>query len=114
LLGPLEFYRSTRVRRRYRYSARQVFWLPLSSGDLPIPLIRNSGHPGPAEFPGNGRQGRVTAAGPPPIHTGFPIKCKHLAELIDHFVNEPRNPVNIYMARGRIGHPMIDKADRIV
>ena len=62
--------------------ARQVFWLPRSPGDLPIPLSRNSGHSGPGEFPGAWHRGGVTAAGPPPIFTGFPIKRMHLAEIM--------------------------------
>lgn len=55
-------------------AARQVFWLPRLSGSLPISLMRESGVQKPNRFPFLFEKGGVTAAGPLPVYTGFPIK----------------------------------------
>ena len=85
-------------------SPRQVFWLPRPFGSLPVTMLRNSGVQRPKGFPARGFrrlntaaaavltadclskrpvgsinhqtwcEGRVTAAGPLPTQTGFPIK----------------------------------------
>ena len=52
----------------------QVFWLPRPSSDLPIPMHWNSGTKMLKEFPFPQREDGVTAAGPLPSLTGFPIK----------------------------------------
>jgi len=59
--------------------ARQVFWLPRPFSNLPIPIDRNSGLRGRkgSLFVFNKKSG-VTAAGPLPVLTGFPIKLAHL------------------------------------
>ena len=62
---------------------RQVFWLPRLLSGLPISLRRNSGAPGRAGLLSLREKGGVTAAGPLPIHTGFPIKPEwHLKPLL--------------------------------
>jgi hypothetical protein len=57
-----------------QYGLRQVFWLPRPSSSLPLPLIRESGKLKPNRFPFFFEKGGVTAAGPLPVRTGFPIK----------------------------------------
>ena len=58
---------------------RQVFWLPRPFSNLPITINRNSGY---LRLKGSlhafWRKSGVTAAGPLPIFTGFPIKLTHL------------------------------------
>lgn len=53
----------------------QVFWLPCPLSDLPIRRSSEQWHKKMLrEFPFPKKKGRVTAAGPLPILTGFPIK----------------------------------------
>ena len=65
-----------------RQMARQVFWLPRPFSNLPIPIGRNSGIvwlEGASSR--SDAKSRVTAAGPLPIYTGFPIKLVHLSKI---------------------------------
>jgi hypothetical protein len=57
-----------------QYGVRQVFWLPRLFSSLPIPLMRKSGQQKPNRFPFFFEKEGVTAAGPLPVYTGFPIK----------------------------------------
>jgi len=57
-----------------QYVARQVFWLPRPFSSLPIPLMLKSGSQRLNRFPFHFKKGGVTAAGPLPVFTGFPIK----------------------------------------
>jgi hypothetical protein len=59
----------------------QVFWLPHPSSGLPIPGHQNSGTNMLERFPFQTEKGGVTAAGPLPIPTGFPIKPQRAPQI---------------------------------
>ena len=82
---------------------RQVFWLPRPFSDLPIPMIRNSGvcgYMGPLFC--KAEKSGVTAAGPLPVLTGFPIKLTHLIRWHDPLREKRRQVKKIHLTKPHI------------